>query len=286
MIANLTSGGGTGAVRLRELLGLLKGRNVNVEVFTTQRPGHAIEFGRQVKEEDLDCMLVLGGDGTISEVAKGYIGAEAPVATIPCGSGNDLAGSLGIPRDLEEAVEIIYRGNIIKIDLFRDCGVVFAETVGCGFAADVVASAVKLSRYLHGPTAYFAGVLETLSHFKSADYDITIDDQTWKGKASMVIINNTFRVGGGMKITPDAVMDDGLLDIAIFKTSSKLALLRLLPKIYSGGHTKSPHVIIRRGKKFTIKADQPLRKMADGDIVGTLPIEVEVIPAAMNFFRY
>ena len=285
LIANPVAGGGIGRIKLREIIGILKGHRIKFEAMITQSPGQGSELGEQVKEGDFDCLLVLGGDGTISEVAKGLIGSEIPVATIPCGSGNDLAGVLGIPRDLEMALKVLLEAEIVKIDLFNDEGVIFTETIGCGFVADVVASVVRLSRFIHGPKAYFVAVFDTMARFKAAHYRITIDDDEWEGEASLVIINNTWRVGGGMKLTPEAVIDDGLLDIAIFTTSSKLALLKLLPQVYSGSHIHSPNVIIRRGRQFSVEADRELMKTADGDIIGILPIKAAVIPKAMNFLR-
>jgi len=285
LIANPVSGGGIGRIKLREIIGILKGHRIKFEVMITQSPGQGSELGEQVKEGDFDCLLVLGGDGTISEVAKGLIGSEIPVATVPCGSGNDLAGVLGIPRDLELALKVLLEAEIVKIDLFNDEGVIFTETIGCGFVADVVASVVRLSRFIHGPKAYFVAVFDTMARLKAAHYRITIDDDEWEGEASLVIINNTWRVGGGMKLTPEAVIDDGLLDIAIFTTSSKWALLKLLPQVYSGSHIHSPNVIIRGGRQFSVEADRELMKTADGDIIGTLPIKAAVIPKAMNFLR-
>jgi diacylglycerol kinase (ATP) len=284
LIVNPVSGGGLGRVKLRELMGILKSRHINFEVMQTLNPGHGAELGRQVKNSAFDCLLVLGGDGTMSEVAKGLFGSPIPVATIPCGSGNDLAGTLGIPRDLEQAMDIIAKGNVITIDLFRDEGVLFTETIGCGFAAEVVSAVVKLSRFFHGPVAYLAGVFDVLSRFKSAHYKIQIDDTVWEGEASLVLINNSWRVGGGMKITPNAVLNDGWLDIAIFTATSKVTLLSILPRVYSGSHVNSPHIIITRGKHFVVEAERELIKMADGDIVGTLPIKVEIVPQSMNFF--
>ena len=283
LIANPSSGGGRGAVRTRELTNLLKGMNIEPDILISQKPGHAIELGRQVKAGDYGCLLVLGGDGTISEVVKGLYGSDIPVATIPCGSCNDLAGTLGIPRKLEQAIEVISQGKTIRIDLFKDYENICAETIGCGFAADVAAAAIRLSRHFSGPISYFAGVLETLSRFKTAEYHILIDGEEWQGFASMVLINNTYRVGGGMKLTPEAEIDDGYLDIIIVNTSNKYELLRLLPLVYSGRHVKSPNVIIRRGRKFKVDSSHRLRKMADGDIIGTLPMDVEIIPSAMNF---
>lgn len=279
------SGGGLGYTKLRELTGLLKASKIDFEVMITGRPGHGVALGREVKEGGFDALIVLGGDGTVSEVAKGLIGSEIPVANIPAGSGNDLAGTLGIPRDLKKALNVIFNAEIVKIDLFTDNGAVYAETIGSGFAADVVSSVAKMSRYVHGPAAYFAAVFKTLASFKSAMYKVVVDDNIWEGPASMVIINNTFRVGGGMKITPEASLDDGFLDIAIIKTSSKATLLALLPTVYSGKHVNSPYVTIMRGRSFVVEADRELIKMADGDIIGTLPMNVQILPGAMNFFR-
>lgn len=284
VISNPVSGGGIGSAKLRELLGILRAKNLRFETFVSTQPGECIKFGEEVKNSDFDCLLVLGGDGTISEVAKGFIGSPIPVATIPCGSGNDVAGTLGIPRELDKAVEILFDPDFVQMDLFKDSGIVYTETIGCGFVAEVVKSVVRLSKVFHGSIAYFAGVFETMSKFKASAYKITVDDWSWEGRASMVIINNTWRVGGGMKITPEAVVDDGLLDIAIFTSTSRLTLLKLLPKVYSGGHVGSPHIKIMRGRKFSVEADKELIKTADGDIIGTLPIEVEILPGAMKFF--
>ena len=118
-------------------------------------------------------------------------------------------------------MEILLDPDFVQMDLFRDEGILYTETIGCGFVADVVKAVVKLTRYFGGSAAYFIGVIDTISRFKAADYRIVVDDWKWEGVASLVIINNTWRVGGGMKITPDAIVDDGLLDIAIFTASSR-----------------------------------------------------------------
>ena len=285
IIANPVAGGGAGHAKLRELLGILRTKKIDFETFITQNPGHGTQLGAEIKDKDFDCLLVLGGDGTISEVARGFYGAKIPVATVPCGSGNDLAGTLGIPRDLNQAVEVLLNADFTTIDLFRDQGELYTETIGCGFVADVVNAVCRLSRIFHGPVAYFAGVFDTISRFKASRYTIKIDDWEWEGDASLVIINNTWRVGGGMKLTPEAVLDDGMLDMAIFTSTSRLTLLSLLPKVYSGAHVNSPHIIIRRGRKFQVDADRELIKTADGEIIGTLPIDVNIIPGAMKFFK-
>ena len=285
LIANPEAGGGSGSAKLKEFLGILKGHNIKVDTMVTQNPGHATELGAKVKESDYDCLLVLGGDGTISEVSKGFYGSEIPVATVPCGSGNDMAGALGIPRDLEKAYQVLLKADIIKVDGLKDGDDFYIETIGSGFVAEVVASVARMSRIIHGPAAYFAAVFEVLARFKSARYKITVDDKDWEGDVSLFIINNPYRVGGGMKLTPDAILDDGLLDIGIVTTTSKFQLLTLLPKVYSGGHVTSPHVKIMRGKKISVTADRELMKTADGEIVGTLPMNVEVIPGAINFMK-
>jgi diacylglycerol kinase (ATP) len=286
VIANPVSGGGIGHIKLRELIGIMRTKGIDFEIMVTQAPGHATELGAKVKSrDDIDALIVLGGDGTMSEVVRGLYGSEIPVATVPCGSGNDLAGTLGIPRDLPLAVDILVNAEIINIDLFKDQNEIFAETIGCGFVADVVSAVVRLSRIFHGPLSYFAGVFDTLTHFKSANYKIDIDGELWEGGASMVIINNTWRVGGGMKITPNAIINDGLLDIAILTATSKTRLLSLFSKVYSGKHVGSPYITIRRGRNFTVEADRPLIKTADGEIIGNLPMKVNIIPQAMKFFR-
>ena len=258
---------------------------MNYEVHTTLQPGHGEQLGRQVREGEYDSLFVLGGDGTMSEVARGFIGSQVPVANFPCGSGNDLAGALGMSRDLAKSLDSLQPAEIAPIVLIRDCGTIYTETIGTGFVAHVVDNVLKINRTIRGPAAYFASVFKTLARFQPAHYKITVDNEHWQGEASLVIVNNNFRVGGGMRITPDAKLDDGILDVAIFKSSSKMTLLSLLPKVYTGGHVGSEHIIMLRGRSVKVESDRELLKTADGDLVGKLPIDAEVIPQAMNFFR-
>ena len=235
-------------------------------------------------EDGVERLLVAGGDGTMHHAAQGLAGTECALGVIPLGSGNDLAGTLGIPPDLEVAVKRALEGEIRRIDLLRVGETFSLSYAGVGFDSEVTRYANEV-KVLRGPLIYFYSVIHTLITFEPPRMKVVYDGGTFEGKVMFTVVNNLPRFGGGMRIAPDAVIDDGLLDLVIVREVPKPVLLSIFPKVYGGKHVGHPAVTIVRTRRAEITIDramtlygggEPLRPVEAGE-----PVAVEVVPGGL-----
>ena len=235
-------------------------------------------------EDGVERLLVAGGDGTMHHAAQGLAGTECALGVIPLGSGNDLAGTLGIPPDLEVAVKRALEGEIRRIDLLRVGETFSLSYAGVGFDSEVTRYANEV-KVLRGPLIYFYSVIHTLITFEPPRMKVVYDGGTFEGKVMFTVVNNLPRFGGGMRIAPDAQIDDGLLDLVIVREVPKPVLLSIFPKVYSGKHVGHPAVTIVRTRRVEITIDramtlygggEPLRPVEPGE-----PVAVEVVPGGL-----
>jgi diacylglycerol kinase (ATP) len=152
--------------------------------------------------------------------------------------------------------------------------------VSAGFDAAVNERA-NAWRWPRGQARYHLAMLRELASFRAINYTVTADGETWQQAAMLISVANGQSIGGGMKVTPDAVLDDGLLDLFIVSRLSRTGLLKVFPKVFSGGHLGHPAVHIRRVRKVELSADNVVA-YADGERIGPLPLTIEVVPGAVR----
>ena len=241
-----------------------------------------------------DALVVVGGDGMVNLGVGLVAGTRVPLGIVPSGTGNDMARGLGIPYDDTEAA-IRFLGEALErparvIDAVRirwteeDGGSAerrFACALSAGFDA-IVNERANLMRHPKGPSRYVLALLAELARLKPFRYRVTLDGETLELDALMVSVGNNVSLGGGMRITPDAVLDDGLLDVMIVKPLSRVAFLRIFPSVFKGEHTSDPRVLMRRAKRIRIEADAPIVTYADGERIAPLPVELEVEPRSLH----
>jgi diacylglycerol kinase (ATP) len=243
------------------------------------------EQARRAAEDGIERLLVAGGDGSMHHAVQGLAGTSCALGVIPMGSGNDLAAVLGAPRDLEAAVQAALTGPIRRMDLIRMGETYSASYVGLGFDSEVtrVANQVTLVR---GPLIYPYAVFRTLAAFRPPFLRITHDEGTFEGRVMFVTLANIDRFGGGMRIAPMAALDDGMLDLVIVKEVSKLTLLSVFPKVYSGKHVGHPAVAFIRTRKVEITADRELDVYGGGELIRALPegqsLGAEIVPGGLG----
>jgi len=239
-------------------------------------------------EDGVQRLLVAGGDGTMHHALQGLAGSECALGAVPLGSGNDFAGTLGIPPDLDVAVERAVTGEIRRIDLLRVGETFSVSYAGVGFDSEVTRFANEV-KVLRGPLIYFYSVIHTLITFEPPRMKVVHDDGTFEGKVMFAVVNNLPRFGGGMRIAPEAQIDDGLLDLVIVREVPKSVLLSIFPKVYSGKHVGHPAVTIVRTRRAEITIDramtmygggEPLRPVEAGEAV-----VVEVVPGGLAVVR-
>ena len=282
LVVNPSSGRGKGrtfGVRATERLRSL---GCDVEAFESRSAPHLAELGAEAAERH-EVVAALGGDGTIALVAQGVIGTSAALAIVPAGTGNDLAANLGYKRkDAMAACAVIAAGRRRRIDVGRIEGHrMFLCVAGGGFDSETnrEANAIK---YLRGPAVYVAAVIRTLRRFSPAAFTVTLDGVQKRFRGFFVAVGNAASYGGGMKITPDARLDDGVFDVCLVGEMSKPALLGQLPRLFTGGHVRHPAVEVLRAATVTIEADRTFSLYADGEEIGPLPATLTIDPSALE----
>ncbi|HEV7503481.1 MAG TPA: diacylglycerol kinase family protein [Thermoanaerobaculia bacterium] len=283
-LVNPASGRGTGRAHVDRIRVLASRHGAGLVV--TRKVSDLWEQARRAAEDGVERLLVAGGDGTMHLAIQGLAGTACALGVIPLGTGNDFAGTLAVPPELEPAVERAITGEIRSIDLLRVGETYSVSYAGVGFDSEVTRYANEGVKFLRGPLVYFYSVIHTLITFEPPRMRVVHDGGTFEGKVMFAVVNNLPRFGGGMRIAPDAKIDDGLLDLVIVKEVPKSVLLSIFPKVYTGKHVGHPAVQIVRTKRAEITIDraltmygggEPLRPMTAGE-----PVAVEVVPGGLR----
>jgi diacylglycerol kinase (ATP) len=238
-----------------------------------------------------DALVVVGGDGMVSLGTNIVAGTGIPLGIVPSGTGNDVSRGLGIPvGDTDAAIDQLLAAlqrepRVIDAAIIRREGADdrwYAGVLSAGFDARVNERA-NLLRWPRGRGRYNLALLRELATLRPTSYRLALDGVESRTRATLVSIANNTSFGGGMLITPDALLDDGLLDVFVVQPLGRLAFLRIYPRVFRGTHVTDPRVSIRRAKRVTIDAPGVVA-YADGERVGPLPLEVEIVPGALRVF--
>ena len=228
----------------------------------------------------------------MNEVVNGATGAEGvEVAVIARGTGWDFVRTYGIPRDLEQAVEVALSGEIHTVDLglvtFRtwagdEARSHFANVASAGISGAIAQRANETTKALGGKISYYWSTLAVFARWQTGEMRVTVDEETRAQKIIDVLVANGRYLAGGMMMLPEAEPDDGLFDVLVIGDVTKRDLLVTLPKSYRGKHLPHPRLEVLRGRVVTVDADEPLPIELDGEQPGTTPARFEVIPRALR----
>ncbi len=285
LLVNPAAGGGRGR-RLFERLRGWAGPAVATATLSRDAEDLAEQAGRAAAE-GVERLLVAGGDGTFHHVLQGLAATDCVLGLIPVGRGNDLAGTLGVPRDPRAAVERALTAPPRRIDLGRVGGRWFAVYCGLGFDSEVASFVHARRRWVGGPLVYAWGVVRTLASFRPPTLEVEHDEGRFQGPATLAVLSNCPRFGGGMRIAPEARADDGLLDLVLVREVSRTELLRVFPRVYRGRHAGHPAVAFQTTRQATLAVDRPLTLFADGEPVrragaGETAVRAEIVPGALR----
>lgn len=227
-------------------------------------------------DRGIDALLLIGGDGTVHQALRAIAETNIPFGFLPCGRGNDFARNIGLPSKLKKNCFLQSNPSFHQVDLPRINRIPFVAVAYVGFDAEVNKLANDGGGYFGGTLGYIVCVLKTLRNFRPFEVEITIDDLTWRERVMMVTVANAPFYGGGMKIAPDANMEDGVFDICIVREISKFELLQQFPKVFKGTHIFHPRVVMKTGKRIRLVSDENREIFADGEYVGSLPGEYTI----------
>jgi len=297
LIVNPRAGGRSGTRRLDHLRRTLDEAELTHDVLATERPGDATRLAANALGEGGRFLVAVGGDGTVHEVVNGMLGPDGdPVApdavlgVVAAGSGCDFIRTFGLPAEPRAAALSLVGGAVRRLDVARvsylDAGGrpsarFFANIAEAGLGADTAARAVRLPGFL-GRSRYLVAFWAVLPGYRARDVQIDVDGETaYEGRVVNVVAANCRYFGGGMQISPQSDPADGVLDLLVFH-GRKTDSFTMLPKIYRGAHLPHPRVTELRGRRVTVTSKEPLSVEADGEVLGSSPVTIEVVPSAIT----
>ncbi len=298
VITNPTSGSGRGLRWGREALAALAARGHKVRDLSHGSWSSAFEAAMKARKH-LDALVVVGGDGMVHLGAQ--ICAERkdlPLGIIAAGSGNDAAYSYGLPLlDIEAAAERIHEGlmgDVTAVDLGKVTGHGVGEpgdpryftcVLSAGIDAAVASYASNLT-WPKGPLKYKVATFREVPRFRPYGVKVTADGKRWQGAATLVAVANTTVFGGGLIISPESKVNDGVFEVVTAEDVSRAGILQLFPKLKDGSHVKDPRITIRSVKEVKIVQSDEGAKLpaafADGELVGPEPLHITIAPRALR----
>jgi YegS/Rv2252/BmrU family lipid kinase len=297
VIVNPNAGKGKGKKDWEKISGFLTRENLSYTVKFTEAKGHAIQLTNEAVAKGSRNIITVGGDGTLNEVVNGIFAGNASLSTgmslalIPVGTGNDWGKMFGIPLDYEKAARIISDDKC----MLHDVGVVsyfngekreeryFINIAGMGFESVVVRRTNNQKEKGHGGKAiYFYNLLLSLLSYKNTRAEIRIDGQKISADVFSLNVGNGRYCGGGMRQTPDALPDDGLLDVTVISGIGKIGIIRNLKILYDGTILSHPKIEGYRCKTLSVSSESLLYIEADGESLGHSPAEFTIIPSGIN----
>ncbi len=280
LLVNPSSAGGKTLKLLPAVEQALDARRVVFRVQRTKGLEHGAEQALRAVEAG-ELPVVMSGDGLVGAIGGAMAGSETPLGIIPGGRGNDLARVLGIPSDPDEAVATLFSGHSRRIDVGEANGKRFLGIVSVGFDSECNrrANEVKLVR---NNLVYLYSLPYTLIGWKPARFTIRVDDERTRFTGYSVSVANNSTFGGGMRIAPDADLEDGLFDVVAIGDISKLRYLANLPKVFKGTHVEADEVRVFRAPHLELSASKPFPVYADGEHLTDLPASLRVLPHALS----
>jgi len=280
-IVNPKSGNGRGLQYADRAKKVLKAHGQAVDIRYTTARGEAEALARHAVQQGISVIVACGGDGTVHEVINAVAGAEVRFGILPCGRGNDFARAAGIPPEPEAAAKLLCGGNVSRLDLGRVNGRYFATVVTLGFDSEVAKLVYDGAVPFKGTAAYLYGALRLLCTYEGIEMTASGDFGTINQQILLAATGNTSTYGGGLIITPKADPTDGKLDICIVRMMKPAGVLRLLPKVYWGGHLGHPSIFTYRTTRLELNTGSPVVLFADGEPVGETPAEIISAPGAL-----
>ena len=296
VVLNPWAGRGTAGQRQPELDATFKQAGVEYTIVKTHARGGATELAWQGVEQGCDRIVAVGGDGTINEVMNGIKGAEASLGrraklgVIPLGTGSDFIKVLdGVEaNDIAGGVRRAIGDRARPVDLGRaqvgdDDPRYFINAIGMGFDAQVAAESLKLTK-IKGFAVYLVAILRALATYKAHPMSVEYDGKRVHRRLMFASIGNGRCQGGGFWLTPDALIDDGLLDLCLVDKMRLDEIIRHIPKVMEGTHARLNQVKMDRARSISVTSSTPIPVAVDGEVMSTNAhaIAIETLPAAID----
>ncbi len=286
VVVNPTAGGGRAERSVPTVIARLRSHGISAHAVVGEGQQGSRAAARDAVAGGADIVIACGGDGTVHTVLQEVVGTESAFGILPLGTGNDNARALNIPRGSPEAaVDAMATAVVRRVDVgvARDASGAqryFLGVLSAGFDSAVNERANRMRRP-QGTARYLLAIVGELGAFTATDYQLWVDGREVSGPAMLVAVGNGMSYGGGMKVCPDARLDDGLLDVTWVREVPRRTFLTVFPRVFKGTHTGHPSVRTERGAQVRIVGEGPIA-YADGERLGPLPLDITVSAGALR----
>ena len=274
---------------LKEAMAYLEDHGWQLTLRETRSPGEATTYARQAVAEGCSIVIAAGGDGTVSEVANGLARSEVALGMFPIGTTNVWALQMGIPplwplrqHSLFEAAKVLAEGHIRRVDLGQINSRYFLLWAGIGLDAKITEEVEPEAKKRLGALAFVITSIMVAKEFAGTKVQVTIDGCEVNRRAILIVASNAQRYAGIMRLATRARLDDGLLDVLIFKGHGFPATLRHLFSVLTSRHLRDPQIEYYQAQRVKISAAKPLSVHADDEPFTTTPVEISVVPRALR----
>jgi len=292
LIVNLTAGGGKPRPHLKTIFKYLKENGFNFKVSYTSYHGEAVELAQKAADNGAELIVSVGGDGTVNEIVNGIMKSKNDplLGIIPLGWANDFIKSTNIPPNIIEACKILIKGKTKNIDVgVINDQIYFANICGVGFDAEVAQLANQMKskhpnlRILSAFVYVFATVKKLLSPFSYHDVKIKFDGQEIHSNILCIAISNGKFYGGRFKITPEAILDDGLLEVCVIEEMGRFKYLSSIPKVFKGTHESIKGINFYRAKEVVIQSSELILAQVSGEVIeGQKEFTITILPKRLK----
>ncbi len=274
--------------QIEKLMVALEQHGISAVPRPTSYAGHATELARQAVADNVSIVIVCGGDGTVNEVAQALVGTKTAIAVWPCGTANVLADELRLPKTVDGLAMLIAENQVRTISVGK---AVKAETgwqryfllmAGIGLDATIVQNVNPELKKSLGKAAYFASGLNFLFRLPLTPFSIKFNGQNHE--SAFAVVSNAAHYASLFTLAPGAAIDDDKLNVCVFNSRSRLVYLGYAALGMVGAHTHSPGVVYQETGSVYANSNNDALVQIDGDVMGTLPMNFEIVPEALRIF--
>jgi Sphingosine kinase and enzymes related to eukaryotic diacylglycerol kinase len=289
VFVNPAAGGGGARRKVARARQAFARRNFPVKIVETRSREEFRSSVRLAIGEGCTTLIAMGGDGTVQLLVREVIGRDARVGVMPAGGGNDFAAALGVSRNLEDAAEAIVRGkcrlvDVVGVQVAGGHQAVYLGGGGMGLDADAVRYAAGRFLMWPGKLRYLASAIVALRGFSGIQVNLEFPDNDLppiSKKVLLAAVLNTPTCGGGLRLAPQAQVDDGMLEVVLLEMLSRREVLALIPRLLVTGELKTKRTTRLRAPSVRISAPGQLWFQGDGELLGIAPVEVRAMPRAL-----
>jgi YegS/Rv2252/BmrU family lipid kinase len=284
VIVNPAAGKGKYLDRLEQIKSEFIQRSFSYDLyFTTEERKADSLVNSIIRDKNYSDLMIVGGDGTINEAINGVRNKQLAVSVISFGTGNDTIKHIQNRFDFNSQIESAFNGSIKKIDVGVCNERLFLNGVGIGFDGKVVERMAAKGKKFQGYFSYLAEVLRILLTYREREITATFNNNTIQEEILLMTITKGTTFGGGFKINPYALNDDGLLDICIIGNVPKWTRINYVLKMKDGGHRKMNAVSFHKSSNVIIEENPALVAHMDGESIGSPPFDIKILPKEINF---